>query len=190
MFTVYFNTKANSLMRFCWNSLFFIFFVCTSFNLVLLFFLKEALFTTVIFNVASRDFRLNCENCFHCFVLFIFRFDFVMTKNEINSRDEKKENEKKENNKNSDLKTFFEFFDLFLFFFEVEKLNVETKINKRRKRWRIWRRWRKVENSTWLCRINYVANDENFMQLSTKWLFFIVNIVSIFYKKHRLHYWR
>ena len=127
--TIYFIKNANSIIRFCCEFQFFIFFVCAFFKFVLFFFLKNAFFIVIIFNVTFRDRRLNCEICFHFFVFFIFRFDFVMTKNEINSRDDDEKNEFVKNSKNCDLKTFFEFFDL-SFFFLIEKKKVNAEIEK------------------------------------------------------------
>ena len=89
---IYFIKKTNSIIRFCCEFQFFIFFVCAFFNFVLFFFWVNAFFV-VISKITFRCFFLSWEIYFHILIFFIFRFDFVMTKNEITSRDD--ENEKK-----------------------------------------------------------------------------------------------
>lgn len=106
--------------------MFFIFFVCTSRNLVLFFFQIKAL-VVEIFNITSRCFFLNffCEVCFHFFVFFIFRFDFVIIKNEVESR-----NDEKKNNNFCDLKAFFKLLSLLFFLSETKNANDEEKKNR------------------------------------------------------------
>ena len=79
-----------------------------------IFFLIKTL--VVIFSVIFRCFCLNYKTCFHILIFFISRFDLIVTKNEIKSRDD--ENEKKfvKNSKSFDFETFFESFDLLFFF--------------------------------------------------------------------------
>ena len=85
LLSIYSTRKADSIIRFCCDSLFFISFACTSRSLVLLFFRVNVLSAAEILSVFTHCPRLSCETCFHLFVFFIFRSDFVMTRDEVES---------------------------------------------------------------------------------------------------------
>ena len=89
--------------------------------------MDESPFTAAIFSVASRCFRLGCEACFHFFVFFIFRFDFVMTGGGVDSRGGGGGREFVGGSRGCGLGTFFEPFGLSSFFLVcAEEAGVEA----------------------------------------------------------------
>ena len=113
---LYSDCLLTSIIRFCYDFLFFTLFICTSLKPDLLFFRNESLSTAAISSVAPFCLRLNRKICSEFFVFSIFGFDFVMTGGGVESRGDEEDERFVEDSKGCGFGALFQPFGLPFFF--------------------------------------------------------------------------